>query len=78
MHSYDLNRDFTAPMLSEDDTFNSHPMLGFLTYRLPSVSTILGVSDDKLAKYQTMKFSLWISTRDSDLNGIKILRCSNY
>lgn len=43
--------DFTAPLLSEDDAFNSHPMLGFLTYRLPSLSTLLGVSDDSLLKY---------------------------
>ena len=50
--------DFTAPLLSEDDTFNSHPMLGFLTYRLSSLSTILGVTDAALAKYQTMKFNL--------------------
>ena len=32
-------------MLSEDDTFNSHPMLGFITYRLPSLSTLMGVPD---------------------------------
>ena len=51
LHSYDLNMDFKAPILSEDDTFNSHPMLGFITYRLPSISKLLGVSDSDLAKY---------------------------
>ena len=67
--------DFQAPILSEDDTFNSHPMLGFITYRLPSIATLLGVPDSDLAKYQTMKFNLWISTRDTDLNGLKECRC---
>ena len=38
-------------MLSEDDTFNSHPMLGFLTFRLSSLTTILGVNDAYIAKY---------------------------
>jgi hypothetical protein len=45
LHSNDLNLDFQAPLLSEDDAFNSHPMLGFITYRLPPLSTIMGVPD---------------------------------
>lgn len=26
-----------APMLNEDDAFNSNPLLGFITYRIPSI-----------------------------------------
>ena len=49
LYSLDLNAFFYAPILSEDDAFNSHPMLGFITYRLPSLSTLIGVPDSKLA-----------------------------
>jgi len=45
LYSYDLKLEFQAPLLSEDDAFNSHPMLGFITYRLPPLSTIMGVPD---------------------------------
>jgi hypothetical protein len=46
LRSLDLNYlEFQAPLLSEDDAFNSHPMLGFITYRLPSLATIMGVPD---------------------------------
>jgi len=45
LRSVELNLEFQAPLLSEDDAFNSHPMLGFITYRLPSLATIMGVPD---------------------------------
>jgi len=45
LYSYDLKLEFQAPLISEDDAFNSHPMLGFITYRLPPLSTIMGVPD---------------------------------
>jgi hypothetical protein len=43
-------------VLVEDDTFNSHPMLGFITYRLPSLATLMGATDSLLAKYQYLSF----------------------
>ena len=30
-------------ILSEDDVFNSHPALGILTYRIPSLYNLLGI-----------------------------------
>ena len=37
MYSYDLNVTAVAPALSEEDVFNSHPLLGFIAYRLPDI-----------------------------------------
>lgn len=41
MRSHELGVNVMAPMLSEDDAFNSHPMLGNIAYRLPGLDELL-------------------------------------
>jgi hypothetical protein len=47
-----------APLLSENDAFNSHPFLGTIAYRLPGLDELIGVPMTYLSGYQTMKFTL--------------------
>ena len=42
LYSQDLQLDIPAPMLSEDDQFNSNPAIGTIAYRLPSISELFG------------------------------------
>jgi hypothetical protein len=37
------NAEIQAPALDEDDAFNSNPILGFITYRIPSPHELFGV-----------------------------------
>jgi hypothetical protein len=37
------NAVLMAPLLDEDDAFNSNPTLGFITYRIPSPAELFGV-----------------------------------
>lgn len=46
---------FTAPPLTEEDVFNSQPLLGSISYRLPSLKTLTGVD---LYHYSTLTFEL--------------------
>ena len=47
-----------APILSEDDAFNSHPFLGHIAYRLPALDELIGVPMTYLSGYQSMTFTL--------------------
>jgi len=47
MYSNDLKVEVVAPPLTENDAFGSNPNLGFLQYRLPSPSTLLGLPKEK-------------------------------
>ena len=49
-------------MLSEDDAFNSNPDAGFITYRLPSLTTLMGVPDEFVHQYSTLTFVLTVNT----------------
>ena len=60
--SVELKRDFVAPRLTETDAFNSHVELGVLTYRLPALTTLLGVTWAQLDPYQSLTFYVSIST----------------
>ena len=51
-------------LLSEDDVFNSHPALGVLTYRVPSLYSLLGISQDKVSMFNTLSFTLDIVVND--------------
>jgi hypothetical protein len=59
--------DITSTPLTEDDAFNSHPMLGSIAYRLPSIDELFGVPMNFLDQYQTMTFYLSIISDDPDL-----------
>ena len=60
MTSKELTVTVKCSPLNEDDTFNSNPMLGFVTYRLPSVSSLLGIPNELLDQYQSMEFTVQI------------------
>ena len=51
LRSVELEQDIMAPPLTEDDAFNSHPILGALAYRLPALDTLIGVPMNFLDKY---------------------------
>ena len=55
-----------APILSEDDSFNSHPFLGSIAYRLPSLDELIGVPMTYLSGYESMTFILKIEA-ETDL-----------
>jgi hypothetical protein len=64
-----------APPLTEDDAFNSHPILGTIAYRLPALDTLIGVPMNYLDKYYTMTFYLTVMAADE--LGEEILECGN-
>ena len=51
-------------LLSEDDVFNSHPALGILTYRIPSLYNLLGIPQDKVSMFDSLNFILDIVLND--------------
>ena len=51
MYSHELEVTIPAPQLTENDAFLSNTDAGFIVYRLPSVSTLLGVPERALDKY---------------------------
>jgi len=60
MYSTDLNRKVAAPLLSEDDSFNSQPLLGFLVYRIPAPGALFGTSEDTFDTFYTMSFDITV------------------
>jgi hypothetical protein len=40
LYSNDFEMDITSTPLTEEDAFNSHPMLGSIAYRLPSIQEL--------------------------------------
>jgi hypothetical protein len=48
----------SAPMLSEDDAFNSQPLLGNIAYRVPAVSDLFGMPKDAFDHFSSLTF--WI------------------
>ena len=51
LYSNDFEMDITSTPLTEDDSFNSHPMLGSIAYRLPSIDELFGVPMNFMDKY---------------------------
>jgi hypothetical protein len=51
-------------LLSEDDVFNSHPALGVLSYRVPSLHSLLGLPQDKVSMFNSLSFTLDIIVND--------------
>ena len=74
--SADLGVTVACPTLNEDDTFNSNPMLGFITYRLPPIAQVLGIPSKMLDKYLDMEFTLQIKATDENSeDGVSTLIC---
>ena len=61
-------------LLSEDDVFNSHPALGVLSYRVPSLYSLLGLPQDKVSMFNSLTFILDIVVNDESETE---LACSN-
>lgn len=64
----------TAPSLSEDDAFNSHPMLGSIAYRLPSVAALFGLPSEMFDTYTTMSF--YLQVENAELGSDSLLQCA--
>jgi hypothetical protein len=58
LYSYDFDETLMAPLLTEDDAFNSQPTLGNIAYRLPALHDLLGVPEEFLASYSYLGFRL--------------------
>lgn len=75
LQSHEFDEKIFAPLLTEDDAFNSQPGLGNLAYRLPSLHSLLSVPDDFIIKYSTLTF--WITVLPNMDHGTEELSCSN-
>jgi len=62
-----------APLLTEDDAFNSHPILGTIAYRLPAIDKLFGVPMSYISGYHTLTFDLSVVS-NTDL-GPETLEC---
>lgn len=68
--------EIPGPGLDEDDAFNSNPMLGFVTYRIPSPATLFGVPYENFDLYNQLDF--YISVKAPDVFGEEQhLKCQN-
>jgi len=76
MYSHEFDMEIPAPRLTEDDAFGSFPLLGSITYRLPSVAELMGMPMAYFDKYQTMTFEMRILADDADM-GIMPMNCKN-
>lgn len=75
LYSEELQQDIMAPLLTEDDAFNSHPFLGNIAYRLPGLDELIGVPMTYLSGYMSMTFTLSVIS-NSEL-GEETLECGN-
>lgn len=65
LRSYEFNNvEIPAPPLDEDDAFNSNPMLGFITYRIPSPHELFGTDAAAFDTYQSLHFYVIIKAPD--------------
>ena len=67
LYSVDFEQDVVSMPLTEDDAFNSHPLMGSIAYRLPAIDDLFGVPMNFLDQYRDMKFYLSIIVQDPDL-----------
>ena len=66
-----LNTTLAAPPLSEEDVFNSHPQLGAIAYRLPSISELFQLPGDMFDHFSTLTFYVSVQS------GKNILQCAS-
>lgn len=53
-------QSFLCPMLTLDDSFQSNPKNGMLSYRLPSIEKIFGLPEKMFMRYDSLSFELSI------------------
>ena len=58
LSSSGATQTFVAPKLSEEDVFNSQPLLGAISYRLPSLHVLVGSPAFDLYHYDYVDFEL--------------------
>lgn len=75
MYSFDLDKEAQAPLLTEDDAFNSNPMNGHIAYRLPTPGQLFGVSDGLFERYDSMKFRIKVRVPSKLVAGTVDLEC---
>ena len=63
--------------MTEDDAFGSNPNMGFITYRLPSIPKLFGMSKDLFDAYTDMGFDLKIKIFDDLAQEYYYLTCAN-
>lgn len=64
LYSEELKKSFIAPPLTEEDQFNSHPQLGAIAYRIPSIGDLFqGVPGSAFDHYQVMTFTVSIISK---------------
>lgn len=64
LFSRELNVTVSAPPLSFDDQFNSNPGVGLIAYRLPSMSTLFNMPEEKFDSFASMTFELRVRVPD--------------
>jgi hypothetical protein len=52
LYSDTFSKNVPSTTLTEDDSFNSQPMLGSIAYRLPALDVLLGIPMNFLDTYQ--------------------------
>ena len=75
LYSHELEQTIMAPPLTEDDAFNSHPLLGTIAYRIPGLDTLFGYPMSYFSGYSEMLFTLSIQYNDE--NGLQNLACGD-
>jgi hypothetical protein len=75
LESHEFGEKIFAPLLTEDDAFNSQPSLGNIAYRLPSIHDLLQVPDDFVQTYSS--FTFWVTVLPNMDHGTEELICEN-
>lgn len=73
--SHEFGEKIFAPLLTEDDAFNSQPTLGNIAYRTPSITDLLQIPDDFAQTYSS--FTFWITVLPNMDHGVEELECEN-
>ena len=58
LYSKEFDMEVPSFALTEDDAFNSNPMIGTISYRLPALDKLFGIPMNLLDQYNTMTFVL--------------------
>jgi hypothetical protein len=74
LYSNEFEMEIASTPLTEEDAFNSHPLLGAIAYRLPSVDELLGVPMNFLDEYQSLTVYVSVLVQDP-VDGPTRLEC---
>lgn len=66
LYSQELDLTIEAPALTTDDTRDSDPSNGRLSYRLPSLAKLFEVPASQFDKFSYMRFNLYILRENED------------